>query len=184
MQPSLFRASCLSALKSQQQQFVMNSRIPSTLFKPSNVLCSLNAGSKKAFFEIAAKEIFKDASIDSWEALFDALIAREKVGTTGFGDGIAIPHCRLASCKKPTAFFAKLSKAIDFDAIDGQEVDLIFVLVVPEEANSEHLDILSVLAAILEKNAYRISLRDSQSDEELLNRLERMIQEQEQEQKE
>ncbi len=162
----------------------MSSRIPSTLFNPSNVLCNVNAGSKKAFFEIAAKEIYQEASIDNWQSLFDALIAREKVGTTGFGDGIAIPHCRVASCKQPTALFVKLSKAIDFDAVDGQEVDLIFVLVVPEEASSEHLDILSVLAAILEKNAYRISLRDSQTNEELLKRLERMIQEQDQEQEE
>lgn len=153
----------------------MNSKIPSTLLSPENTLCNLDISSKKALLEFIAKKIFKDVHSQSWEAIFDALIAREKLGSTGFGNGIAIPHCRLASCTQATAVFIKLNKAINFDALDGETVDLIFALIVPEQATDEHLNILSSLAEVLDKNACRISLRDCDNNNELFKRINKML---------
>jgi PTS system nitrogen regulatory IIA component len=153
----------------------MNSKISNILLSPTNSLCNLNVSSKKALFETIAKHIYKELHSESWEAVFDALISREKLGTTGFGDGIAIPHCRLNSCTQATALFTKLNKAINFDAIDGEDVDLVFALIVPEHANDEHLEILSKLAAILDNNACRIALRDCNNDSELFKRITKML---------
>lgn len=153
----------------------MNSTIPTTLLSPENTLCNLEVSSKKVLLEIISQHISKEVHSDSWETIFDALIAREKYGSTGFGEGIAIPHCRLAHCQQATAFFTKLSTAIDFDSNDGQAVDLVFALVVPEQAHDEHLDILSKIAQILENNAFRVALRDSNDDRQLFKRISKML---------
>jgi nitrogen PTS system EIIA component len=78
----------------------MNSNTLVTVLSPENTLCKLSSGSKKNLFEIVSKHIARDTGSNTWEEIFNALIAREKYGTTGFGNGIAIPHCRLKSCKK------------------------------------------------------------------------------------
>lgn len=153
----------------------MNSKIPSTLLNPENTLCNVEVSSKKALLEIISKQIFKEVQSESWEAVFDALIARERLGSTGFGNGIAIPHCRLTSCTQATALLIKLNKAINFDALDGEYVDLIFALIVPEQATDEHLNILSSIASVLDKNACRIALRDSDSNNELFKRINKML---------
>jgi len=153
----------------------MTSNIPETLLSPENTICDLEANSKKALIENIAKQIHRDVNSETWESLFDALIAREKYGSTGFGNGIALPHCRLSSCQQPTAFFTKLKSPIDFDSIDGEPVDLVFTLVVPENATDKHLEILAKLASILDKNALRISLRDSQDDSQLFKRISKML---------
>lgn len=153
----------------------MNSNISNILLSPENTLCDIEVSSKKALFEIIAKHIYKEIQCNSWETVFDALIAREKLGTTGFGNGIAIPHCRLSACSQATTFFTKLKTAINFDAIDREPVDLVFVLIVPEHANDEHLNILSTLASILDKNACRVALRDCKNNHELFKRIDKML---------
>jgi len=153
----------------------MNLNTPSTLLSSENTQCNLEVSSKKALLEIISKKIFKDVQSDSWETVFDTLIAREKVGTTGFGNGIAIPHCRLASCTKATAFFTKLKKPINYDAIDSEPVDLVFALIVPLEAHEEHLNILSTLASVLDNNNSRIALRECNTHTELYQRIIEML---------
>jgi len=155
--------------------YIMNSNTLVTVLSPENTLCKLSSGSKKNLFEIVSKHIAKQSNGNAWEEIFNALIAREKYGTTGFGNGIAIPHCRLKSCKKPLGLFVTLKTPIDFDALDHQPVDLVFFLIVPEEAHDEHLNLLAQIASVLDKNAYRISLRDCHDDLELFKRFEKML---------
>ncbi|HIG36829.1 MAG TPA: PTS IIA-like nitrogen regulatory protein PtsN, partial [Oceanospirillaceae bacterium] len=97
--------------------------------------------------------------------VFNALINREKLGSTGFGDGIAIPHCRLASCNQVTGALIRLANPIDFDAIDQQSVDLLFVLLVPLEATDEHLQILATLAGKFGQAEFRDQLRNATNAE-------------------
>ncbi|WBA88479.1 PTS sugar transporter subunit IIA [Endozoicomonas sp. GU-1] len=78
--------------------------------------------------------------------LFEALVARERLGTTGLGDGVAIPHCRCKACPEPIGLFIRLAEPVDFDAVDREPVDLVFALIVPEGENQEHLEILRALA--------------------------------------
>lgn len=80
------------------------------------------------------------------DALFNSLIERERLGSTGFGNGVAIPHCRLANCNVPFGLLVKLEEPIDFDALDQKPVDIVFALIVPQEARTEHLQLLSRVA--------------------------------------
>ena len=92
------------------------------------------------------------------------------MGSTGIGEGIAIPHCRLKQCDKTFGVLLQLEHPIDFDAIDQQPVDLIFALLVPEEATDEHLKTLSMLAQKLSQADYREALRNSPDSKNLFQR--------------
>lgn len=81
--------------------------------------------------------------------IFESLLAREKLGTTALGHGIAIPHGRVSSCKEATAVLILLDEAVNYDARDGQPVDIIFAIMVPEEADNQHLKYLAEIANIL-----------------------------------
>jgi PTS system nitrogen regulatory IIA component len=81
--------------------------------------------------------------------IFDALLQRERLGSTGVGDGIAIPHGKLAKCHRIFGIFARLERAIDFEALDGEPVDLIFLLLAPEAAGADHLKALATIARVL-----------------------------------
>ena len=94
--------------------------------------------------------------------LFDALMEREKLGSTGIGEGVAIPHCRL-NCAGIMAALLCLDQPVDYDAPDGKPVDLIFVLVVPNEENDAHLQLLSLVAAVFAHAANRARLRQARS---------------------
>ena len=96
---------------------------------------------------------------DAKDAIYENLIARERLGSTGFGNGIAIPHCRLEDCHQAIGALLQLDGKIDFDALDGQPVDLIFVLLVPQEATEQHLQILKMLAGKLDNAELRDALR-------------------------
>lgn len=147
------------------------------LLKQQHVFHNIEAKSKKSLFESISKEVYKELGCTNWETVFDALLSREKYGSTGFGNGIAIPHCRLQQCSQPLGFLVSLKDGIDFDAIDQKPVDLLFILIVPIEATDEHLDLLSKLATILDQNALRQSLRQSVSKNELFQRFDKMISE-------
>ena len=92
-------------------------------------------------------------------AVFDCLIAREKLGSTGLGHGVAIPHGRLAGLDKTIGVFIKVPKGVDFDAPDSEPVDLVFALLVPEESTEEHLQVLSNLASYFNSEGSRKALR-------------------------
>jgi PTS system nitrogen regulatory IIA component len=115
------------------------------LVSPQAILPALKAnGKKQALQELAAKAA--ELSGLSEREIFDALIQREKLGSTAVGAGIAIPHGKLPKLDRIVGLFARLDRAIDFEALDGQPVDLIFVLLAPEGAGADHLNALARIA--------------------------------------
>ncbi|MET0605757.1 MAG: PTS IIA-like nitrogen regulatory protein PtsN [Beijerinckiaceae bacterium] len=91
--------------------------------------------------------------------VFETLLQRERLGSTGIGNGIAIPHGKLAAVARPVGLFARLEKPIDFEAVDGEPVDLVFLLLAPEEAGADHLKALAKVARVLRDPAVTVQLR-------------------------
>lgn len=140
-----------------------------TILPPERVLYDVPGGSKKRVLEFFSTFIAQNTpSLDSQE-VFSRLIGRERLGSTGIGNGVAIPHARSPHCSSPIAGFLKLSEPIDFDAIDGDPVDLVFVLLVPEEADDTHLSLLGEVATIMNDADTRQQLRRTTSQRELLD---------------
>ena len=131
------------------------------ILTPARSQVNVPGGSKKRVLEYIAHLIATDQPQIDEDTLFESLVAREKLGSTGFGDGIAIPHCRLIGCTAPISAVLHLDTAVDFDAIDGEPVDLLFVLLVPEEATDEHLELLRQIAGIFEQDDVRERLRNA-----------------------
>ena len=129
------------------------------LLTPSSALCGLEGGSKKRILEKIAQLISDQHDDMDATCVFNGLHGREKLGSTGIGDGIAIPHCRLSTCTNAIGYLIKLNAPVDFDAIDKQPVDLLFVLMVPEDATSEHLQTLASVAELLSQESARDALR-------------------------
>jgi nitrogen PTS system EIIA component len=128
------------------------------ILTPERTFAGVQGGSKKRVLEVIGKLIAQHTSLDP-DAIYESLIAREKLGSTGFGHGIAIPHCRLTGCTQAIGALLQLESKIDFDALDGEPVDLIFVLLVPLEATEQHLQILKMLAEKLDQQTLRERLR-------------------------
>ncbi len=127
----------------------------------------LELSSKKRALETLAELIANSTSGIAPEVLFSHLITRERLGSTGIGEGIAIPHCRFNTGGATLAALVTLAEPVDFDAIDGRPVDIIFALLVPENANEAHLQNLAVLAEALQNPAYQQALRAARSDQDL-----------------
>ena len=130
----------------------------SDILKPERVLSDVNSGSKKAALEILAG-LIADADPGLTQTdVFGSLLVREKLGSTGLGKGIALPHGRLKHGSGTFGAFIRLQTAVDYDAADNIPVDLLFALVVPEESTQEHLDILAKLAELfsVEENLEKI----------------------------
>ena len=137
------------------------------ILTPGRSLVNVPGGSKKRALEQIANLIAREIPDLEMQDVFEALIAREKLGSTGFGNGIAIPHCRLKGCDKPVSALMHLDAPIDFDAIDGSPVDLLFVLLVPEAATDAHLELLRQIASMLDRKDVRDKLRSASSNEAL-----------------
>lgn len=138
-----------------------------SLISPKRTLCCVEGGSKKRALELLANAIAQDVPRIEAEDLFRRLIARERLGSTGIGHGIAIPHCRVENCTGTIGALITLAEAVDFDAIDSQPVDILFAMLVPEEAHDEHLQNLAALAGALSNAEFREKLRSATSDQEL-----------------
>lgn len=130
---------------------------------------SFPGSSKKKVLEHIAETISEGYPSLESSQIFDNLIARERLGSTGIGQGIAIPHSRLQECLQIIGCLFVLSEKIPFDAIDNQPVDILFVLIVPKEASSEHLELLSQIAEKFNDSGFCDKLRQASSDEELYN---------------
>jgi PTS system nitrogen regulatory IIA component len=139
------------------------------ILTPGRSLVSVPGGSKKRVLEQIANLIAREVPELDGQVVFESLIAREKLGSTGFGNGIAIPHCRLKGCTSPISAVLHLDAPVDFDAIDGAPVDLLFVLLVPEAATDAHLELLRQIASMLDRADVRASLRGAKSSDELYN---------------
>lgn len=137
------------------------------ILTPGRSLVNVPGGSKKRALEYIANLVAREMPDLDQQTIFESLIAREKLGSTGFGNGIAIPHCRLPGCPAPISVLLRLEAPIDFDAIDGAPVDLLFVLLVPEAATDEHLQLLRQIASMLDRGEIRERLRQVESSEAL-----------------
>lgn len=123
--------------------------------------------SKKRLLEHISNVLAEQLDDAQSDDIFDRLIAREKLGSTGIGEGIAIPHSRLRECDDTLGALFVLKDPVDFDAIDRKPVDIVFVLLVPEEATEQHLQTLKMLAEKFNQEDFRNRLRQAQSDAEL-----------------
>lgn len=127
------------------------------LLSGDDVVVGLDASSKKRVFEQAGI-LFENRHGIARSVIYDALFAREKMGSTGLGLGIAIPHGRIKGLKEAHGAFFRLAAPVPFDAPDGQAVDLVFVLLVPEAASEHHLQLLSELAQMFSDKSFREKL--------------------------
>ena len=130
------------------------------------VLSEESLSSKKRVFERAAEAMGAALNLNS-ENIYRALLAREKLGSTAIGEGIAIPHCRINECAEAAGCLLTLREPIDFGSTDGRDVDVIFVLLVPEEATQAHLNLLAALARSFSNADLRNGVRQTLDPEEL-----------------
>ena len=137
------------------------------ILTPARTVCHAPGSSKKKLFETLAEIISNDQLSLPQDEVFDQLIAREKLGSTGLGNGIAIPHCRVGNCTQPLGTLVTLAEPIEFDAPDDAPVDLLFVLLVPEEAHQQHLDILAGIARLFSDTEFCSRLRAAGDSAEL-----------------
>lgn len=137
------------------------------ILTPGRSLVNVPGGSKKRVLEQIANLVARDVPDLDSQDIFESLIARERLGSTGFGNGIAIPHCRLAGCSAPVSALLRLDSGVDFDAVDGAPVDLLFVLLVPVAATDAHLELLRQVASMLDRQDVCERLRNAATSEDL-----------------
>ena len=136
------------------------------LLPVSNVMLDVDVSSKKRVFEQVGLRFENNHNI-ARSQVFDSLFAREKLGSTGLGQGVAIPHGRIKGLKEARGALVRMKQPVPFDAPDGQAVGLIFVLLVPDRATDIHLQILSELAQMFSDKAFRERLLTAPSAPEL-----------------
>src|SRR5512134_2276852 len=140
------------------------------LLPPANVLLDLPVSSKKRLFEQVGL-LFENNHGIARSLVFDSLFARERLGSTGLGQSVAIPHGRIKGLKDALGAFVRLAQPVPFDAPDGKPVQLLFVLLVPEQATEKHLQILSELAQMFSDRALREALANAADAETLHQRI-------------
>jgi len=136
------------------------------LLTPASVIARLRATSKKQALQELARRA-AEVTGEPERAIFSTLMKRERLGTTGVGNGIAIPHGKLASLTRLHGMFARLDQPIDFDAIDDRPVDLIFLLLAPESSGADHLKALARVSRLLRDKAACEKLRGTDDAEAL-----------------
>ena len=135
----------------------------SDLVTPSAVLANLRVNGKKQALQEIAERAALVSGLSSRE-IFNAILQRERLGSTGVGDGVAIPHGKLAKCERLFGVFARLDRPIDFEAPDGLPVDLVFLLIAPESAGADHLKALAAVARLLRNGAIAAQLRAARDE--------------------
>lgn len=135
------------------------------ILSKESVVCDISSDSKKKLLEDLALLASKETGADS-RVILDALIERERLGTTGVGAGVALPHTRLLGLDKIYCAFVR-TNPVDFEAIDGKLVDLVFLLLVPEEAGADHLKALARLSRLLRDDNITESLRKAKTTDEI-----------------
>lgn len=139
----------------------------SQILSPSRTVCHASGGSKKRLFETIAKVLTDDQAALDYATVLDHLNARERLGSTGLGEGIALPHCRADSCTAPLGALITLDEPIAYDAPDDRPVDLLFVLLVPAEEHQQHLEILASVAKLFSESSFCTELRAAQDNQTL-----------------
>ncbi len=141
------------------------------IIKPDGVLCNATARSKKHCLEILSELLVRSIVDIASETIFEKLIERERLGCTGLDKGAAFPHCRVSGIDASSAALIKLSEPVDFDAADGEPVDLVFGMILPEEMNESHHADIQLVTRVLADEGLRARLRGINSSSELYKAL-------------
>ena len=137
------------------------------IITPERITSSMSASSKKRVLE-EISTLLRDDEVDlDQNAVFHSLVERERLGSTCIGNGVALPHGRVKGLKKPVGAFATLAQDIDYDALDGEPIKMVFALLVPENTNEEHLRALATLATIFQDQDLRDRLLGAESAQEI-----------------
>lgn len=136
----------------------------SDILASNGVVLDLKATSKKQVFQELARVAAEETGLTARE-VFDAVLERERLGSTGVGSGVAIPHARLKGVDRIVGVFTRLEQPIDFDSIDDEPADLIFMLLAPDEAGADHLKALARVSRALRRPELRDRLRSAPTDE-------------------
>lgn len=141
------------------------------LINESRIGHGLEISSKKRLLETLAELLAKDHPKLSTESVFERLLERERLGSTGLGHGVGLPHARIKDISNVIGAFIQTCQGVDYDAADGEPVDLAFALLVPETATEEHLQLLAHLAGRFSESATRERLRGADSAKAILDLL-------------
>ena len=141
------------------------------LIKPDGVLCNATARSKKHCLEILSELLIRSHPDIPSDDIFECLISRERLGCTGLLRGAAFPHCRVKGLKSSNAALIKLSEPIDFDSADGEPVDLVIGMMVPDALEDRHRDEIEFVTGLLSNEDLRRRLRQMNSSRDLYNAL-------------
>jgi len=136
------------------------------LLAPDGIFVPLKATSKKHALQELANCAAEKTGLDARE-IFNTLLQRERLGSTGLGRGIAVPHIKLAGLRNIVCLFARLEEPVDFEAHDGEPVDLLFLLLAPEHASGDHLKALASISRVVREPSILDALRNSDDIEEL-----------------
>lgn len=136
------------------------------LLPPSSVLTGVRAGCKREALGIMARHAAKAYELEAQDIL-DTILERERLGSTGVGNGIAIPHGKLADLDQMVAVVARLEEPVGYDAVDSLPVDLLVMLLAPAQSNAEHLKVLSRISRLLRQEEVRSAMRGAKSGEAL-----------------
>ena len=141
--------------------------LPEGLLKEDQICLHDQATSKKKVLERLAALLTVEGRPPGSEQIYEKLLERERLGSTGMSHGIAIPHARIKGLRHPRGAFLRLEKPVDFDALDGRPVDLVFGLLVPEQATNEHLALLAELAQLFANSQLCSRVRSAQNAAEV-----------------
>ncbi len=139
----------------------------SELLEENNIIPDLKAKDKKGALEELAQAMVSQKPYLDKGALVNVLLDRERLGSTGIGDGVAIPHGKFHGIEQPIISFGRSRKGLDFESMDGEPVYLFFLLVAPENSASIHLKVLAKIARILKNSSFRKVLIEAQSQKEI-----------------
>ncbi len=141
--------------------------LPEGILSLSSISVADPASSKKRVLEQAAQLLSPAGGEPTAEQIFERLLERERLGSTGLAGGVALPHARMPGISTSHGAFLRLNEAVEFDALDGQPVDLVFTLLVPEDATEEHLQLLGQLATMFNQSELCEELRSAEAEQAL-----------------
>jgi PTS system nitrogen regulatory IIA component len=143
----------------------------SDLLSPERICCDVQSSSKKRLLELISEELARDSEELSKREIFESLCARERLGSTGLGNGVAIPHGRIKGSSHVQATFIRLKKPVPFDSVDNEPVDLLFCLAVPEDCGEDHLKLLAQVAELFSDSEVLQGLREAETPAQILRLL-------------
>lgn len=138
----------------------------SDILSQNTILMSIKAETKRQLLHEMCLKLAHHENIDA-QMVEDAMLERENLGSTAYGGGVAFPHARIDSAKRVKAYFAKLTAPIEFEATDGMGVDLVFMLISPDNSGADHLEALSVLSKAMHNKALCAKLRKATTKDEI-----------------